>query len=50
MKKWIDASIISESESLDERLWEYESLMKEKPNWNNNKSSKKNKNKKKRIK
>lgn len=37
MKKWIDASIIAETESLNKELWELEKLMKEKPNFNKTK-------------
>ncbi|MEG2246437.1 MAG: hypothetical protein RSC84_03215 [Peptostreptococcaceae bacterium] len=32
MKKWIDASIIAERESVEKELWDYEKLMKEIPN------------------
>ena len=41
MKKWIDANIIAEQETEGKRdKWEYEKLMKQKPNFDKSKESK----------
>lgn len=46
MKKWIDANLITECAEVKKEKWEYEELMKQKPNWNKSKEvNKKRKNK-----
>ena len=35
VKKWIDANLVSEEDTeIKRESWQYESLMREKPNWN----------------
>lgn len=47
MKKWIDASLITDQAEVKKELWEYEKLMKQKPNFDKSKESKKKRNKQK---
>lgn len=50
MKKWIDANLIAEQESeVQMNKWEYERLMKQKPNFDKSKENKKRKNSKKKY-
>lgn len=34
-KKYVDIDSVISTSILDESLWKYDDLMKEKPNWNN---------------
>lgn len=34
VKKWIDAGLITDREDIPKELYKYDSMMKEKPNWN----------------
>lgn len=48
MKKWIDANLIAEQEAeVQMNKWEYEKMMKSKPNFDKGKDNIKRKNKKK---
>ena len=48
-KKWYDAGLITDREDIPKELYKYDSMMKEKPNWNKKEvgENKKRKNKKK---
>lgn len=37
MKKWIDANVITECAEVEKEKWEYEDLMKQKPNFDKSK-------------
>lgn len=47
MKKWIDANLIAECTEVERKHWEFEKMMKEKPNFNKNEIKDKKRNKKK---
>lgn len=45
-KKWIDAGLIADTDSVPKKLWEYEDEMKKKPNFDKSKVKKRKVNKK----
>ena len=47
VKKWIDAGVIADREDIPNELYKYDSMMKEKPNFDKSKEIKKRKDKKK---